>query len=269
MVLGSELNSVSLTSANASAVVECVGGRLASLVIGGHELLVTEGAKPTRWGSFPMVPWCGRLDHGTLEFEAETYHFPITSPPHANHGVSHTQVWDLLSSDSSVASIETTLGDPWPFGGKVGQRFELTDTALVVEIFVEAGDRPMPAMAGWHPWFRRQLDNGDQATLVARPKSRYEVDEHMIPTGKLVSVEPGPWNECFVGLEQPPSISWGESIAATIESTFDHWVIFTEPEHALCVEPQSGPPNHLNRDPLVLQPGQTLTGSMTIAWTVR
>ena len=50
-----------LTSAVATAIIEEQGGRLASLVVDGLELLLTEGPKPTRWGSFPMIPWCGRL----------------------------------------------------------------------------------------------------------------------------------------------------------------------------------------------------------------
>lgn len=213
-----------------------------------------------------MVPWCGRLSHGQLVFEDSDYHFPITSPPHANHGVTHTQQWQVLASAQSKLEIETALDSPWPFGGKATQRFSIDDTGLTIEIVVEAGEHSMPAMAGWHPWFRRTLTGGQTATLTVDPQARYQVDEDMIPTGELVSIEPEPWNECFVGLSQPPSIRWGDDTAITISSTFDHWVIYTEPEHALCVEPQSGPPNELNTRPAILQPGQKLTGSMTIAW---
>jgi len=254
-----------LTSAVATATIEEQGGRLASLVVDGLELLLTEGPKPTRWGSFPMIPWCGRLPHGHLDFAGRAYAFPPTSPPHANHGRTHLQMWEPIGD----ASLRTELGDPWPFGGHAIQRFELTDTSFTVTAEVHAGDQPMPAMAGWHPWFRRQLDRGDTARVEFEAASIYAVDDDQIPTGDLVPVPPPPWDACFVGLARDPIIEWPGALRLTISSDFDHWVIFTEPEHALCVEPQSGPPNEFHIEPQVLQPGEALIGSMTLAWTTR
>ena len=42
--------------ADATATIELDGGRLASLAVQGHELLVGRAEKATRWGSFPMIP---------------------------------------------------------------------------------------------------------------------------------------------------------------------------------------------------------------------
>ncbi len=251
-----------LANASAIATIDEQGGRLASLVVHGMELLVTEGAKPTRWGSFPMIPWCGRLPYGRLEFAGAAYEFPPTSPPHANHGRSHLQRWEPVDE----ATIRTDLGEPWPFGGHALQRFELTETSLTVTAEVHAGDRPMPAMAGWHPWFRRELARGAPAEVEFEAASIYAVDDDQIPTGGLLPVPPGPWDACFVGLRNDPIITWPQALRLTISSDFDHWVIFTEPEHALCVEPQSGPPNEFHIDPHVLHPGEALVGSMTLAW---
>ena len=104
-----------LFSERASAAIDLDGGRLASLVVDGMELLVTEAEKGTRWGSFPMVPWAGRLPFGKLHFAGETYGFPITSPPHANHGTVMREMW----TEVSPGLIEARLGAPWPFGGRV------------------------------------------------------------------------------------------------------------------------------------------------------
>lgn len=251
-----------LESGRATARIDEDGGRLASLVIDGLEIMLTEGEKPTRWGSFPMIPWCGRLPNGVLELDGQRYDFPLTSPPHANHGRTHLQRWDALDGHT----LRTDLGDPWPFGGHAIQRFSLTDTSFTVTAEVHAGEVPMPAMAGWHPWFRRQLDRGEPAQLTFAASSIYATDDNAIPTGELVPVPPGPWDACFVGLEADPVIEWPDAVHLTISSDFDHWVIFTQPDHALCVEPQSGPPNEFHLTPHMLNPGESLIGSMTLTW---
>lgn len=253
-----------LQSERAVAEIDEAGGRLASLVIDGLEVLIAEGTKESRWGSFPMIPWCGRLPNGRLDFAGRTYDFPLNSPPHANHGRTHLQRWEPLDD----TSLWTELVEPWPFGGHAVQRFELTDSHFRVTAEVHAGDRPMPAMAGWHPWFRRSLERGDPAELSFEAESVYSVDEALVPTGELEAVPPPPWNACFVGLSHDPVITWPGALSLTISSDFDHWVIFTEPDHALCVEPQSGPPNEFHLSPRILQPGEALIGAMTLGWTL-
>ena len=262
-----------LRAGPARALVDLDGGRLASLTIDGVELLVTDGERPTRWGSFPMVPWCGRLRDGRLTFDGSTTQFPLTSPPHANHGFGHVVRWE----PSGDGAIQTTLGGAegpgaaWPFGGRVVQRFDLAADVLTVSIEVHADEVPMPAMAGWHPWFRRDLGVGGTAELDLRGGQVYAVGDDGIPTGELLPVPPGPWDACFVGLDADPVVRWPGALDLTVSSTFaalpeQHWVIFTEPEHALCVEPQTGAPNDINRVPRVVRPGEPLMGSMALSW---
>lgn len=266
-----------LSNDQATAVIDEQGGRLASLTVDGLDLLVPETEKPTRWGSFPMIPWCGRLPFGVLMFDGRRFEMPPTSPPHANHGRTHLQLWheqlgpEVRVEAGTAGTIRTELDEPWPFGGHALQHFLLEPGSLTVTAEVHAGDMVMPAMAGWHPWFRRQLDRGDEAKLRFSAKSIYETNDDDIPTGQLLPVPAGPWDACFVGLAADPVIEWPGALALTISSTFDHWVIFTEPDHALCVEPESGPPNEINgipgRQPHLLQPGEALIGSMTLRWT--
>ena len=42
------------------------------------------------------------------------------------------------------------------------QRFELEAHRLLVTLEL-AADEPMPASMGWHPWFRRRLDQGGRS----------------------------------------------------------------------------------------------------------
>ena len=251
-----------LTSNRARATIDLQGGRLASLVVDDLELLVTEGAKPTRWGSFPMVPWAGRLDHGRLSFGGETHEFPITSPPHANHGTAMHALWE----QTGPSRIEVDLVSPWPFGGRVVQDFELSDESFTVTMQIIAGEQDMPAQMGWHPWYRRQLDQGEPVELTFSAGQIYETNEHQVPTGKLVPVPDGPWDETFVDVTQTPILTWPGALTVALESNFDHWVVFTRPDHAYAIEPQSGAPNDVNRAPHVLGPGESLQGHMTLRW---
>lgn len=251
-----------LRTDRASATIDLHRGKLASLVVDELELLLTEGEKPTRWGSFPMVPWAGRLPFGVLSFDGQEYSFPITSPPHANHGTAMHETW----SEKGEGLIETELGPPWPFGGRVTQRFELTNSGLTVTMNVTAADMSMPVQMGWHPWYRRTLERGGPLELTFEAGQIYDTDDEQIPTGELVPVPPGPWDETFVDVTQTPILHWPGALRVAITSNFDHWVVFTRPEHAVAIEPQSGAPNDLNRAPHVLRPGETLSGWMHLSW---
>lgn len=251
-----------------SAIVEMdtFGGRITSLKADGLELIVAEHeANPagiTRWGLFPMAPWCGRLARGRLMWTDKVHRFSLTNPPHAIHGLVHDLQWKV--DDEATMSID--LPEPWPFGGRVSQRLEVTPASVTVHGKVEAGDVAMPAMLGWHPWFKRQLARGKKATLSVLAESAYETDDTLLPTGRLAPVPAQPWDDCLVDLLLDPVLDYQNALTVTVSSTFDHWVIYTVPEDAICIEPQSGPPNEPNLAPHILEPGEALEGSMTISW---
>jgi aldose 1-epimerase len=77
---------------------------------------------------------------------------------------------------------------------------------------------------------------------------------------------PEPWDDCFTDLRRPPVLRWPGFLEMTIESDCPDWVIYTTPSDALCVEPQTAPPNALDVDPTVVQPGKPLTAEMTWRW---
>jgi galactose mutarotase-like enzyme len=43
-------------------------------------------------------------------------------------------------------------------------------------------------------------------------------------------------------------------------------VIYSVPTEALCVEPQTAPPDALNMEPAIVRPGQPLIAEMTWTW---
>jgi aldose 1-epimerase len=255
-----------LDSTTASATFSLTrGGRLASLIVHGSEVLITAGDDEVfGWGSFPLVPYAGRVADGAFSFRNTAYRLPVTMAPHAIHGVALRQAWTQTSS----TEITTQLGPPWPLGGSATQRATLDDNALELALTVTAGDQAMPAMVGWHPWFRRRLlrDASVAAQLRFSAEQMYELDDTLIPTGRLIEPPPGPWDNCFTGMSQPLTLTWPAAVELSLTSSCDHWVIFDQREYAICVEPQSDAPDVFNRHPTVLEPGQSLTETFRIAW---
>ena len=124
----------------------------------------------------------------------------------------------------------------------------------------------MPAMVGWHPWYRRDIGLPESLSLEFAAEQIYATNEDQVPTGELVPVPEGPWDETFIGVTQTPILHWGDAFSLALTSNFEHWVVFTQPTHAVAIEPQSGAPNDVNRAPHVLQPGESLTGWMKLSW---
>lgn len=241
------------------------GGRLASLIVHGHEVLLTASDDPDfGWGSFPMVPYAGRVVNGRFSFDGDVFSLPITHPPHAIHGTAWARQWERRGDDHMVAD----LGPDWPLGGTVEQQVSLGDDAIELTLSVTAGDRAMPAMVGWHPWFRRRLlsEPTSSVELKFHPTKMAERDDAMVPSGRLIDPTPGPWDDCFTGVDLPVTVTWPGVVELSLTSSCSHWVMYDRRDHAVCAEPQSGPPDAFNHSPHVLQPGQSLTETFRIAW---
>lgn len=241
------------------------GGRLASLVVHGHEVLITAGDEQQfGWGAFPMVPFAGRVVGARFRFEGDEHQLPVVRAPHAIHGTAWNRSWNRV--DHRTMAVD--LGAEWPFGGDVVQTADLDDDHLELSLTVTAGDRAMPAMVGWHPSFRRRLLRHSEAPVdyAFDLGSMYERNEAMVPSGRLVPPSPGPWDDCFTGVSEPLVLTWPGLVELSLTSSCDHWVIFDRRSHLVCVEPQSDAPDAFNRAPLVLGPGESLTETFRISW---
>ena len=119
----------------------------------------------------------------------------------------------------------------------------------------------MPAQVGWHPWFVRpvQLDAAFTSMYV-RDSAGIATSQVVTPTTlRMTGQTPSPLDDCFTDVDAPPTLTFGNGLVVHLESDCSHWVIYNKPVHALCVEPQSGPPNGLNSEPLAVSPNQPLT----------
>jgi galactose mutarotase-like enzyme len=243
------------------------GGRIASIEVDGIDLLLTaaDADGPGDFGVFPMAPWAGRVRDGKFSFNGEEHQLTVNMPPHAIHGTVRDGSWVIDDSDEHEARISCPLGRGWPWRGWCEQTFTLYPDRLEVRMSVLASGDPFPASAGWHPWFRKTID-GHEAEIDLPAQSMYKRDDDGIPTGDLVTPSSRPWDDCFTDLSGPPGLRWGDGLAVSIETDCPCLVVYDERANAVCVEPQTGPPDALNIAPVVVEPEKPLTAGMTIKW---
>lgn len=255
-----------LRAGDATVTVHPDGGRLSSFTVGGHELLLGEEdslAGVMGWGCFPMVPWAGRIRHGTIVGDGAPVHLPIDAAPHAIHGTTKDRSWDVVGP----GRLATDLGPSWPWQGRVTHDVELEPRRLSLTLGIHAGET-MPVTAGWHPWFRRVV--GGASAAIDNPAERmWRRDAEGIPDGTLVEPPPGPWDDCFTALVGPVVVRWAGVLDLVVESDCEHVVVYDELDAAVCVEPQSGPPDAHNsgEDLALVHAGTSWTTTTTWTWS--
>ena len=99
------------------------------------------------------------------------------------------------------------------------------------------------------------IDGGPGVALAFEPASMYERDDDGIATGRLIAPTPGPWDDCFTDLAADPRLTWPGGPELTISSYAPTGSCSTMRDDAMCVEPQSAPPDAVNLGPTVVEPG--------------
>lgn len=222
------------------------GGRVVSLVIDGYELLRDEKCNEDKsifgYGSFPMAPYAGRIRHGKFEFDGEEIQLEnLADAPHALHGTAIYQKWKVIEQTDLSCVISTDIKSGWPYQGIVTQKFMLQPNTIGMTMVLTAIDR-MPAWLGFHPWFRKEI-SGVNYSLKADFEWMYVRDNQKVATPKIVRPKPLPWDDCFVGDNPNVEISWGDLLQLKLRSNWKYWVIYSEKRDAICLEPQTAPPN--------------------------
>jgi aldose 1-epimerase len=263
---------VTLRAGDARLTIDpAAGGRFASLVIGGHELLVTEGLGPIEWGCFPMAPFAGRIRDGRLTFRGRAYQLETNLPPNAIHGTVFVRPWDVTGRAVDRAELMVDLGPGWPFIGHVTTSIALRPDGLEASLVLE-GDEPMPAWLGWHPWFKREVADVT-AELDIAAEHMYARGTDGLPTGALVPPSSRPWDDAFVGVRAPIRLTWPGVASLVLTATADVWVVYDERPYAICLEPQTGPPDAVNlaaiagTAPPIAEPGRPMSLTMSWRWS--
>ncbi len=287
----SSRGSIVLTTRSAGVTVEpAFGGRLSSCLVDGIELLwqpdgeMPGSSHPFGWGSFVMAPYAGRIRFGQLNFGGTVHPLAVTMPPHAIHGTVYDAVWrvDAVSSvnadgrSSAWCDLSCDLGPGWPFRGTVHQRIELVEAAsagtgsIVQHVRVDAIDT-MPVTLGWHPWFPRVLQGASGPLEWSFDRTGVQMfrrDQDGITVAEMVDIPPAPWDDCFAGVGTV-TVRWPGLIQLTVEHDCPVVVLFDGLDHAVCVEPQTGPPDATAvwGERATIKAGSSRQAQQTWTWT--
>jgi aldose 1-epimerase len=234
---------------------------------------------------FPLVPFSNRIADARFTFQGGVYHLTPNLPPepHAIHGQGWQNPWVVAAASASRAELtfrHTVSGTPLDY--RAHQTLALRDDALEVALeLTNAGDGPMPAGIGLHPYFPRSAS----VTLAANLDHVWLADERKIPKEGMplpaawdfargLPLAPLDLDHCFGGWDGRAELRWPEAdLALTIEAApvFGHLVIYVPPgENFFCIEPVSHVNDGFNlfergvkgTGVRVLMPGETLAGTI-------
>lgn len=252
------------------AIDETCGARLASIRIDDFDILVTDGDDARAWGCYPMVPYAGRVRNAVVRLHGSEYLLPANAAPHGIHGTVFAIPWTVLDHTNSRAVLLTELDLPWPVLGTVRHEIFVTNDAVTMRLEVTAHD-DMPCHVGWHPWFVKP------DTYTVPFGMLWSRDDDGITTTAGVDHDPnrpmfGTYDDCFSQQIESPTLMYrlpGSSspgLNVILDSDCSHWVVFDQRGHAVCIEPQSGPPNQINDAPVWLGFGESLSREFRIGW---
>jgi aldose 1-epimerase len=253
---------IELTKGDAHVVLDPDDGcRLVSFRLGGHELLAAALDEPWGYGSFVMAPWAGRLRGGRARWGDVSRSYPVESDGHALHGLVLSAPWARVADDT----WEVDLGSGWLAPCRIRQRIVLGPDSLQLGLEV-AAETAVPVTVGWHPWFRRQLDAGGPVRIEVSADATLDKEDDGSTSLRRVPVPAKPWDDTFVDLTWPVGLRWPGVLDLDIHSDAPVAVLYDELPAAVCVEPQSGPPNEVNLRPRLATPDAPLTLSSTWRW---
>ncbi len=219
------------------------GGRIASLKWRDMEFATPFRGEIHTWGWYSMAPWAGRIRDGIIRNSSgKEFQLPVTiDPPHALHGFGFTSSWQEIGPGRSLLHLPTPYG-----GATVEQRIEVLDDAVRWSLEYEPGDCDLPVWLGIHPWFPRDLGHGGSAEIEFAAELMLERDGEGLPSGKLIPPSKQPWDDAFTNIRGIPAVVWEDTARIDIECDAPWWVVYTEDADAICIEPQTAPPDAAN-----------------------
>jgi aldose 1-epimerase len=263
-----------------------IGARLHRLRAFGHDLLrtpadpATHTEDPFFWGSYVMAPWCNRIDANPVRVDSHRVALRANFPDGtAIHGQVYARPWDVL--EDGTLRVRSG-GDGWPWAYEVGQRIEVVDDVVRIELaLTNLADDPMPAGLGIHPWFRRPLllairgDRVHRSNTESKPwPERVSGPFDLRAVGTMADDLDGTWSD----LTQPPvELRWPAQHIRVVMRTVSptSYVVAASPRSidAIAVEPETHAPQGLRRmlgdEPgglTRLDPGRTLRLQVELAF---
>lgn len=252
------------------------GGIVIGAELGGRQLLYLDpdtfyDPEANIRGGIPVLfPICGQLRGGEYEWEGRTYRM-------RNHGVARNRPWaeEAAGTDGSawvrlaLSSTPETLAS-YPFEFELQFTYRLREGVLTIEQeYRNASDRPMPMVAGFHPYFATE---GKNLPYVTDAKRYIDYNDGEIKPfeGTLDLTE---MKESAALLDAArPEIAFPLSTNAMVKMSYSEdfryvvlWSVKGKP--FVCVEPWTALNEALNdkQGLLLVEPGNTFRAELRIA----
>ncbi|MGY1782730.1 aldose epimerase family protein [Geodermatophilus sp. SYSU D01036] len=289
---------VELVRGDARLAVDLRGGGLRALAAGGWDVLdgYPAGTVPVGRRGGVLLPWPNRLRDGQWTWQGQRLQLDVAAPGKpAAHGLVTWQRWEVLARHSDAVTVGTVVEarPGYPFRLAAAVDHLLAEDRLTVTVRVRnAGDRPAPFGAGMHPYLSvgADADGGiGEAELSVPARTALDLDGGL-PTGTrrafdgaIGRIGERALDDAVTDLDRDDD-GWARvrlrGAAGTLELAVDRawpWLQVysgdTLPEgqrrRSLAVEPMTCPPNALadDADLVVLDPGETWSGTWTLSWT--
>ena len=219
------------------------GARISSLLWRDMQITVPFRGSPLNYGWYALAPWAGRIKDGVIkDSSGGVIQLPTNiDPPHAIHGYGFTSSWRDIGPGRALLDL------PAPYkGATVEQRIEVLDDAIRWSLEYDENGVDLPFWLGLHPWFARELPRGGSAELEFNAATMLKRGNDGIPTGERISPTPQPWDDAFTEIRGTPAIVWEDVLRIDIESDAPWWVVYSEDQEGLCIEPHTAPPDAAN-----------------------
>ncbi len=234
--------------------------------------------------SFPLVPFCNRVEHGRFLWQGREVYLPPNDPADqfVLHGYGWKAAWRVIAQDAQSAHLDWLHEEGiWPWRFAATQNVTLGPDGLHVELSVtNLSETAMPAALGHHPYFPLS----PHTLLEADVGGKWETDTRLIPThysevaygqifGSARTPHGRPLDNTFTQWRQPACIHqphWDMRVELAAEPQHSHLAVFVPPSNAFfCVEPVMNIPDALNALPehsgiTALAPGERLRSLMII-----
>ncbi|WP_091368262.1 aldose epimerase [Geodermatophilus telluris] len=293
-----EPTGVELVSGDARLAVDLRGGGLRALTVGEWEVLdgYPAGSVPAGRRGGVLLPWPNRLRDGRWTWEGRQLQLDTAGPDKpAAHGLVTWQQWSVLARHSDALTVGTVVEarPGYPFRLAAAVDTHLTPDRLTVTVRVRnAGDRPAPLGAGMHPYLSvgatRDGGIGD-AELTVPARTALDLDGGL-PTGgrrpfdgAVGRIGDRALDDAVTDLVRDGD-GWARvslrgpvgALELAVDGAWPWLQVYsgdTLPEgqrrRSLAVEPMTCPPNALadGVDLVVLDPGESWSGTWTLTWT--
>lgn len=249
-----------------------------------------DATHPLETGSFPLLPYANRINHGAFRFEGRPISLPATSgfEPHALHGQGWLKPWAVVRKGGDFVDLALTAeaGDDWPWAWTASHRLKLDDDGLEATLSITNEDQTtMPAGLGLHPYFA-----ADDRTIVTLAADEvWLTDPTDIPRERSTPTAIVDWaagiplasapfvDNAYGGWSGRARLEHRDQVLDLIGCSNARWVQVYAPgsDGFVCIEPVTHRPDAHNAPPeersglVSLNPGETLSLSMRIAATDR